>query len=102
MAQTPESKVKQSIKKILAKYDVYYVMPIGSGYGNAGVPDFICNVNGRFLAIEAKAGRGQLTALQIKNLKKINNGGGIGVTIREDGEEYLENLIQGLIKLLEK
>ena len=96
MAQTPESKVKASIKKILLKHGIYYVMPIGSGYGNAGVPDFICNVNGRFLAIEAKAGRGELTALQIRNLARINADGGVGLTIREDMMDYLE----GMIKLL--
>ena len=71
-------------------------MPIGSGYGNAGVPDFICNVNGKFLAIEAKAGRGELTALQIKNLARINADGGVGLTIREDMMDYLE----GMVKLL--
>ena len=71
-------------------------MPIGSGYGNAGVPDFICNVNGKFLAIEAKAGRGELTALQIRNLARINADGGVGLTIREDMMDYLE----GMIKLL--
>ena len=96
MAQTPESKVKASIKKILLRHHIYYVMPIGSGYGNAGVPDFVCNVNGKFLAIEAKAGRGQLTALQIKNLERINTSGGVGLTIREDMMDYLE----GMIKLL--
>ena len=96
MAQTPESKVKASIKKILLRQHIYYVMPIGSGYGNAGVPDFICNVNGKFLAIEAKAGRGELTALQIKNLGRINADGGVGLTIREDMMDYLE----GMIKLL--
>jgi len=99
MAQTPESKVKASIKKILVKHGIYYVMPIGSGFGNAGVPDFICNVNGKFLAIEAKAGRGQLTALQEKNLKKINISNGVGIVVREDMEEYLEGVIIGMEKL---
>jgi Holliday junction resolvase len=99
MAQTPESKVKASIKKILVKHGIYYVMPIGSGFGNAGVPDFICNVNGKFLAIEAKAGRGQLTALQEKNLKKINVSNGVGIVVREDMEEYLEGVIIGMEKL---
>jgi hypothetical protein len=99
MAQTPESKVKASIKKILAKHSVYYVMPIGSGYGNAGVPDFICNVNGKFLAIEAKAGTGQLTALQEKNLRVINESNGVGIVVRENMEEYLEGVIIGMKKL---
>jgi hypothetical protein len=99
MAQTPESKVKASIKKVLVKHSIYYVMPIGSAFGNAGVPDFICNVDGKFLAIEAKAGRGQLTALQEKNLKKINESNGVGIVVREDMEEYLEGVIIGMKKL---
>lgn len=99
MAQTPESRVKASIKKVLAKHGVYYVMPIGSGYGNAGVPDFICNVNGKFLAIEAKAGTGQCTALQLKNLKQINDGNGVGLVVRENNEDYLESVIIGMKKL---
>lgn len=99
MAQTPESKVKASIKKILAKHGIYYVMPIGSGYGNAGAPDFICNVQGKFLAIEAKAGTGQLTALQEKNLKTINYCGGVGIVVRENMEDYLEGVIIAMKKL---
>jgi hypothetical protein len=30
-------------------------MPIGTGYGNSGVPDFLVCHGGEFLAIEAKA-----------------------------------------------
>ena len=56
MATTPEAKVKAKIKAILKEHNVYYAMPIGTGYGNSGVPDFLCCVNGKFVAIEAKAG----------------------------------------------
>ena len=41
MAATPERKVKDKIKAILEKNGAYYAMPIGSGYGHAGVPDFL-------------------------------------------------------------
>ena len=51
MAQTPEAKVKAKIKALLKNYGVYYAMPIGTGYGNAGVPDFLCCAGGHFLAI---------------------------------------------------
>lgn len=40
MASTPEALVKKKIKKILETHGVYYAMPVGSMYGNAGVPDF--------------------------------------------------------------
>ena len=96
MASTPESKVKTKIKAILKEQGVYYAMPIGTGYGNAGVPDFLCCVNGRFLAIEAKAGSGQTTALQEKNLRDIEAAGGITLVIRESGI----NALAGYLKLI--
>lgn len=94
MATTPESKVKAKIKKILKDNGVYYAMPIGTGYGNSGVPDFLCCVNGYFLAIEAKAGKGTTTALQDKHIREIKNAGGVAGVIAEEQLEYLEQLIK--------
>jgi Holliday junction resolvase len=94
VAATPEAKVKAKIKKILKDHGVYYAMPIGTGYGNSGVPDFLCCVNGNFLAIEAKAGKGTTTALQEKNLRDIKQAGGTAAVIAEEQLEYLEQLIQ--------
>ena len=93
MASTPESKIKAKIKAILKAHNVYYAMPIGTGYGNSGVPDFLCCVNGKFLAIEAKAGKGQATALQLKNLQAVNNAGGYACIINETNLDYLTNVI---------
>ena len=84
MAQTPEGKVKDKIKKILKAHNVYYAMPMGTGFGNAGVPDFLCCFNGRFLAIEAKANGGKTTALQEKNIREIHEAGGDAFVIDED------------------
>ena len=97
MAQTPEAKVKAKIKAILKEEGVYYAMPIGTGYGNSGVPDFLCCVNGRFVAIEAKAGKGQTTALQEKNLRDIEAAGGVTLVINEDTVLTLRGYIR-LIK----
>jgi hypothetical protein len=93
MATTPEAKVKTKIKAILKAHSIYYAMPIGTGYGNSGVPDFLCCVNGKFVAIEAKAGKGEVTALQLKNLSDINKAGGYTLVIRENNLEYLTNVI---------
>jgi len=93
MATTPEAKVKAKIKAILKAHNVYYAMPIGTGYGNSGVPDFLCCVNGKFVAIEAKAGKGQATALQLKNLGEINKAGGYTCIINENNLDYLTNVI---------
>jgi pantoate kinase len=93
VAATPESKVKAKIKKLLAEYDVYYAMPIGTMFGNSGVPDFLCCVRGRFLAIEAKAGKGKTTALQEKHLADIREAGGLALVINENNLDELKELL---------
>ena len=94
MAATPESKVKDKIKTILKKHGVYYAMPIGTMYGNSGVPDFLCCVAGHFLAIEAKAGKGKTTALQDKHLSQIQAQGGSALVINETNLNVLEQLLE--------
>lgn len=93
MAATPESKVKAKIKLILQAHGVYYAMPIGTGYGNSGVPDFLCCVGGLFLAIEAKAGGNRPTALQEQNMRRIRESGGVALVIDENNIAQLEEKI---------
>lgn len=94
MASTPEAKVKERIKKILKEHGVYYAMPMGTGYGNSGVPDFLCCIKGRFLAIEAKAGKGIPTALQEKNIRDIEKAEGDAWVVRESNLENFEAYIK--------
>ena len=94
MATTPEAKVKAKIKAILKTHNVYYAMPMGTGYGNSGVPDFLCCIKGKFLAIEAKAGKGTTTALQEKNLQSIRESGGLTAVIYETNIADLEKFVK--------
>lgn len=55
MADTPEGRVKAAIKLWLRDRGVWFYMPVQTGYGVGGVPDFICCWGGQFMAIEAKA-----------------------------------------------
>jgi pantoate kinase len=98
MATTPEAKVKAKIKAILKAYGAYYAMPIGTGYGSSGVPDFLVCLNGEFLAIEAKAGKGVPTALQLKNLREIEAAGGRTLVINEQSLELkvLEAILENM------
>ena len=98
MASTPEAKVKEKIKKILKEHGAYYAMPMGTGYGNSGVPDFLVCLNGEFLAIEAKAGRGVPTALQEKNMRDIEKAGGRTLVINEQSLELkvLEAILENM------
>jgi hypothetical protein len=98
MASTPEAKVKAKIKAILKAHGAYYAMPIGTGYGSSGVPDFLVCLNGEFLAIEAKAGKGVPTALQLKNLREIEAAGGRTLVINEQSLELkvLEAILENM------
>lgn len=96
MAATPEAKVKKQIRAVLDAHGVYYAMPIGTGYGNSGVPDFLCCVSGHFLAIEAKAGKGKTTTLQDAHIERIGSTGGTALVVRETNMGELMATIQEL------
>ena len=106
MTTTPEGRVKAKVKALLKKYNVYHFMPATGGYGRSGIPDIICCVlgsppkcHGHFVAIECKAKGGRLTALQQRELEHIKSNGGVAVVVDEDGFDYLEGLITGLMGL---
>ena len=84
---TPESKVKARVKALLEAERVYFFFPAANGYGHAGIPDIICCVNGFFLAIECKAGKGKTTALQDRELGRIRTAGGAAVVIFDTDDE---------------
>lgn len=92
---TPEANVKRQIRKILDTTRAYYAMPIGTGYGNSGVPDFLVCHNGQFIGIEAKAGKGKTTALQEKHLQDIRDAGGQTLVVNETNLHQLKELLDG-------
>ena len=92
---TPEALVKRQIRKILDTTRAYYAMPIGTGYGNSGVPDFLVCHNGQFIGIEAKAGKGTTTALQEKHLKDIRDAGGTALVVNEHNLDQRRELLNG-------
>lgn len=89
---TPESKVKARVKAILKNLGAYYVMPVTSGYGNSGAPDFLVCIRGKFIGIECKSGNKKPTALQLKNLDLIDKAGGWTFVINEENVSSLVNL----------
>ncbi len=90
---TPEGRVKADVKKYLASRGFWWTMPMGTGYGRSGVPDFLVCANGRFVAIETKA-TGKLsntTAMQKLQIAAINASGGLAVVI--DDVEQLKGVL---------
>lgn len=81
---TPEAKVKNAVKKFLKEQGIYYFMPATGGYGRSGVPDIVACSKGRFLAIECKAGNNQPTALQLREMRLIEEAGGATMVVNEE------------------
>lgn len=96
MPKTPEGKVKDEVRRVLKALNIYYFMPATGGYGRSGVPDIVGCVNGRFVAIECKAGLNQPTALQEREMENIKNAGGVAIVINEGSVRGLADLLRGL------
>lgn len=90
---TPESRVKDKVKKTLNAFGVYYFMPIGGMYSKIGVPDIVCCYKGHFVAIECKAGKNKPTALQERELKNIRDAGGYALVVNEENIDDVHKLL---------
>jgi len=98
MASTPEKKVKDKVVKLLKQHGVYYFFPATYGMGRSGVPDIICCIKGKFLAIECKAGSNKTTALQNRELNAIIDAGGIALVINEGNVITLLSILGGIVE----
>ena len=96
MALTPERKVKNKVVSLLKARGVYYFFPATYGMGRSGVPDVICCFNGRFLAVECKAGANKPTELQLRELNSIEAAGGVAIVINETNINVLESALSSL------
>ena len=96
MAQTPEGAIKAKIKAWFKARGIWYCMPMGTGFGNSGVPDFICCWNGKFLAVEAKAPgkRSNTTVMQDNQIMGIHRANGMAIVV--DSIEQLDQLEERL------
>jgi Holliday junction resolvase len=97
---TPESKVKAAVVKMFKQHGVYYFFPATFGYGKSGVPDIVGCIHSHFVAVECKAGRGVLTALQERELAQIDAAGGFTFIARENNLDELKEKLLCLIQKL--
>lgn len=85
MASTPEGKVKQKVKEVLKRHNIYWFCPVQNGMGVVGTPDFLCCVDGKFLAIETKA-PGKLSSVtpnQEARMDDIRASGGLAIVVSD-------------------
>lgn len=91
-----EADVKAEVKKILKRLGIWYFMPVPTGYGVQGIPDFICCADGVFVAIETKFGSNKPTKWQQIRLAEIGMAGGFAWVIDEESVLDLEERLRGI------
>lgn len=94
----PEKKYEMKIRKFLDGLGAWHLKTFSSGVQRAGIPDLLCCVNGYFVAIEVKAENGRPTPLQMWNIDKIREAGGVAMVLYPDGFDDFKRL---MIKLSE-
>lgn len=106
MAQTPEAKVKDEIRKYLTSLGVWFAgkpqpanvtgwcyMPVQMGMGVGGIPDFVGVFMGKPLFIEAKAAKGSTSAIQDKRIEELA-AAGVAVIIARSAEDVRQGLMK--------
>ncbi len=93
MAQTPEAKIKNAVKKVLTDSKrwgrIYQFWPVQTGYGAATLDCLGC-YQGRAFAIETKAPGGKPTVRQKLTIREM---GAANMTVFViDGNEKIEDL----------
>ena len=91
-----EKNFENKIKTDLKNNGCYFVKYFANRMTKVGVPDILTCVNGYFVGIEVKAENGKPSELQIYNIKKIKDSGGIGVIVRPSDYDKLTELIKTL------
>ena len=84
--------MKAKVKAWLKAKGIWFFMPVQTGLGVSGIPDFLCCRDGRFLAIETKAPgkRANTSAGQDYQIMLIHKAGGAAVVV--DDVAQLEEL----------
>ena len=89
-----ESNLDKKVEKyILSKGGWFIKYWAGPKYTKDGIPDILACINGKFYGIEDKAHNGRPKLLQLINLSKIRNAGGIGLLLYPKDFENFKKFI---------
>ena len=91
---TPEGEIKRKIREWLSVHSIYYANVAGGAFSKPGDPDIIADVDGRFLAIEAKTKTGRQRPEQVLCEKKVTESGGLYIIARS-----VEDVVEAVAQL---
>lgn len=77
-----EKQFENRVKKFLKERGCWVLKYwAGGGFTRSGVPDLLVCCDGFFIAVELKASRGKPSELQLRELHRIRDSGGIAVLL---------------------
>lgn len=91
-----EKNFENRIKQFLKTQNAWVLKTWGGGLQRSGIPDLLCCVHGKFVGIEVKATKGKPSELQLWNIKKIKEAGGIAMVLYPKDFEDFKKLILDL------
>ena len=92
-----EKNLENVVKGFLKSRGCWYVKYWGGGgYTRKGVPDLLVCCNGIFVAVELKASRGKPSPLQIRELIRIQESGGIAVLLYPKDLQIFQHLVTAI------
>lgn len=94
-----EATFTKQIKDFLKEHGCYCVKYFGCAYTQAGVPDLLACINGRFVAIEVKSDKGRPSALQLHNVEKIQQSGGVAMVLYPKDFDKFKSFVLQLLSL---
>lgn len=92
-----EKPYEDKIKKFIESVGGWWVKFHGNAFTRDGIPDLLCCVNGKFLAIEVKGDGGEPSKLQLREINKIDEAGGVALVSYPDDFDELKELIRRLL-----
>ena len=91
-----EKNFENRVKKFLESEGCWYVKYFANAYTKSGIPDLLVCCNGHFIGVELKGPKGKPSELQLWNIEKITQAGGIGLVLYPKDFEDFKLLIRKL------
>ena len=92
-----EKQFENKIKKYLTDRGYWLIKYWGGAkYTKSGIPDILASINGYFVAIEVKGPTGKPSKLQLYEIRKIRESGGIGIILYPESFELFKELCDNL------
>ena len=92
-----EKNLENKIKTYLKSKGVWYIKIWGSMFTRSGIPDILCCINGKFVAIEVKSSIGKMSKLQEYEVEKVQKSKGLFYCVRPQNFNEFKKEVENLL-----